>query len=266
MSGILYVGTNKAIGAAITGATSATVTTDTTTADGFSTSSLVSGRQSDVWTSDTSATQYIYFDLGSAKEVDFVVMHNHNLPDSVSLEYDADGNWAAGSVDLGSFTYRAISMYNDQRSSPITARYWRIKITDPGVIPQIGEVVFGTVTTMSRMFRWGMVESIVPHMAMASTQAGVPWFLQLTEDTRRFAVSWASMNRAQQDELVTLHGLLTKGPLSIVPFINSAEATSRATEVYQVYSVGPLGVTVNRDPDRHGGVVLIETPLNLVVS
>jgi hypothetical protein len=111
-----------------------------------------------------------------------------------------------------------------------------------------------------------MVESLVPHMSVAKTQAGVPWFLQLTEDTRRFALTWAAMSKSDQDGLISFYQYAYKQPIVVMPFVNSQESESRSTEVYQVYTTDTLDITINRDHDRHGGLVLIETPRHLSVS
>lgn len=258
------------VNATITAATSGTSDTDTTTATGFSTASLVSGRQADIWKSNTAtATQYIYFNTNiDATPANMIAIHNHNLPSggTTTLEYDNDNDgWADADVTVAAtFTFRAGSMYVEMPGT-VQRRYWRVKMEGITVAPEIGEIVIGQKTEMTRAFRWGVVESIMPHVAVSTTQSGVPWFLTLVPDTRQFAISWASMNKSQQDELVILHGLLTKGTVTVVPFTDEIES-ARSTEVYEVWASEPLSITINRDPDRHGGLTLIETSKNLGLS
>lgn len=270
-NGLIYIGSNSiaAIGT-LTGSISATDPTDTTTATGYDAASMVSGRQSNVWQSDSIvSTQYIYIDSGFAINVDIVAIHNHNFSSggTAVVEYETDdtlssGNWTSA-TEAATFTYRAGSMY--VTFGNIQRRYWRIKITGINSEPVVGEIVMGQATQMDKAFRWGVVETVMPHVAVAATQAGVPWFLTLTSDTRTFAISWASMTKAQQDELTTLHGLLTKGTITVIPFPATIE-TARSAEVYEVWTKEALSITINRNTDRHGGIVLLETPKHLSVS
>ena len=270
-NGLVYIGSNSiaAIGT-LTGSISGIDPTDTTTATGYDAASMISGRQSNVWQSDTTtSTQYIYIDAGFAINVDIVTIHNHNFPSggAAVVEYETDdtlssGNWTSA-TEAATFTYRAGSMY--VTFGNIQRRYWRIKVTGINSTLVVGEIVMGQATQMARAFKWGVVELIMPHVAVSTTQAGVPWFLTLVPDTRQFALSWASMTKAQQDELVALHGLLTKGTITVVPFTDEIES-ARSTEVYEVWTQEPLSITINRDVDRHGGLSLIETPKHLSVS
>lgn len=266
-NGPQYINDNKAVGKTITGATSEVSPTDTTTATGYATTSMVSGRQSNVWRSDTTATQYVYIDMIVAASIDTMVLHNHNISSgaTVTVQYDTDDDgWADSSeTSHATFTHREGSMY--VTFSAISRRYWRIKFQTLNANLQIGEFVVGSITQMDKAFRWGVVETVMPHVAVAATQVGVPWFLTLAPDTRTFAISWASMTKAQQDELTTLHGLLTKGTITVIPFPATIES-ARSAEVYEVWTKEPLSVTINRNTDRHGGIVLIETPKNLSVS
>lgn len=100
----------------------------------------------DEWSSSANTNaQTLSIDLGSAKAIDTIILHNHNLNlmTTVKLQVDAAGNPAFSSpVDVvANLVTGATAGIFKTEFGATTKRYWRILFTDTNaVIPAIGQL------------------------------------------------------------------------------------------------------------------------------
>jgi hypothetical protein len=124
--------------------------TATDTSTGYSVLSLCDDRAYTIWKAASTGVKYLTVDCGSAKGADAVAMIGHNLQTAgiaVSVESSTDNaNWtervAPGVPDLD----RAFLGVFDR----VSARYWRVKLANGTVAPQIGELWLGCRMTFPK--------------------------------------------------------------------------------------------------------------------
>src|SRR5512139_2649169 len=115
-----------------------------------------------VWrTGVSTASEWIKFDLGSARAVQAVVLLDHTLTgddSAISLQGNATDSWGSPSVNE-TLTYNAEKMIK-VLSAAQTYRYWRVIFTkaSAGVYRDIGRIFLGPVYTCERLPDYGGVE------------------------------------------------------------------------------------------------------------
>lgn len=119
------------------------LTASTTTA-GTHVRQITDWRGYTFWRSTNTAAQTITVDCYSPVSADTLALHYHNLASvgaSITLEASADNFTADTTVVLGSFAATPGIIF--KRFSPITKRYWRLRITGHSAAAQIGIATLG---------------------------------------------------------------------------------------------------------------------------
>lgn len=149
------------------------------------------------------AGQTLQIDFSSAKDADIVALVNHNL--TVNAVITLNGGSSAA-PDGGEFQ-TVISPTARTARRIFTAqswRYWLLDIDDPlngdGYI-EIGMLVLGSKTALSRNFDWGFAESLETINQAIETEYGVIDVGQNITQRTRLTASWKTTTTAERNEL-----------------------------------------------------------------
>lgn len=100
----------------------------------------------------TTSPQRINIDFGAAISPADIVIVNHSFSSGVSISAHASSSTGSTGA-MGTFTHRARDMRLEVSSTAPHRRYWAIEMVSPtATTGDIGELVFGTATTMSVAF------------------------------------------------------------------------------------------------------------------
>ncbi|MFQ5792339.1 MAG: hypothetical protein ACE5JI_17865 [Acidobacteriota bacterium] len=180
--------------------------TGSSEATGFPAENAVDLDRSSVWKGDTTGTDSIKVDLGSAKAVSGVGIANHNLKTlidggaTIELHKSSD-NFVANDVLVFLVVPTSDNDYYGTFAST-TERYWRLQATNgAGTAMQIGEFYLGTNQELTQNPEVGMDDEIVSHNLLSRSFGGVSVIRQLGRQTRRFAMTWTALNATERDEI-----------------------------------------------------------------
>ena len=185
------------------------------------------------WRSSTDTSEWIKFDLGSAKQIKCVGIFNHNFTSgaTVKLQANASDSWGSPTLDQtltiatdeDSVVLKSIVVFVDQ-----TLRWWRITIDDAAnadTFIQIGRVAGGVFYEPTRNFN----DKFAVVWNDPSERIRVPGAMTKARSRDRFRtirVAFSYINQTETDKLSTI---FTKVGME-KPLIISLDPTDRPTK------------------------------------
>lgn len=174
--------------------------------------------------STTDSDIRIDMDLGSAKSLDCAALINHNISSGATITLYADST-STPTANANTFTHRVYDMY-EYLSSPLSYRYWAIRIQDasnPDGYIEVGRVLLGDALTITQNYyrmtrtprfinaRYGS-DFLSPEVKALSRIYG------LTFD-------WRNLTKAQADNITDVWDGLSGDaePILIIPDTDDAE-------------------------------------------
>jgi hypothetical protein len=177
--------------------------TSSSAADGFPASNLKQPPISRPWRSVGLTSQWFEVDFGSAKQVNFVVLNNHNLTNAATITITSGASPApSGNSEVITWT-----KFNAYRIVSINFRYVRVTITDAanadGFI-QVGLAMVGWEPLKNYSFSYGWDLERAFRNRLNITEYGVDHFAELYDEVI-IRVMFQNRTIAQMDELEAIY-------------------------------------------------------------
>ncbi len=206
--------------------------------------------------------QYIEIDHGATKQPTFCAIINHNLPSggTYTLETSDAPDFSTNLTTIATFTHRDTDMYAKFAAST-ARRYTRLKmVATDAVTPEIGELVLGNETQLSRAFRWGFQDGRSYNIISHETIGRHRWTARVNE-LRRFVLAFQFKTRSEADELMTYFDATGGGlnPHVFVPYPDHSDPTI-ASSVFYVYAQGEVQRVFAGPQEIASTIELIEHP------
>jgi hypothetical protein len=177
--------------------------TSSSSADGFPASNLKQPPISRPWRTVGLSSQWFEADFGSAKQVNFVVLNNHNLTNAATITITSGSSPApSGNSEVITWT-----QWNAYKIVSINFRYVRVTITDaanPDGFLQVGLAMAGYEPLKNYSFAYGWDLERAFRNRQNTTDYGVDHTAELYDEV---VIRMVFQNRtiAQMDELAAIY-------------------------------------------------------------
>ena len=177
---------------------------------------------SKVWRSADRAEQRIDIDLGTATEVNFVALVNHNLTASAQIVVTGASNDALDPLDADTVTmdmqrtpHNAWTLFDDAHSR----MYWRVTLVDesnPDGWLQVGYLMIGRALSLPQNFQPGWGRSPVKIIRKTDSEISTPIIGRTVATGHRLDFEFL-LDHADTDVLEDLLDSLDADPVFVVP-------------------------------------------------
>lgn len=159
-------------------------------------------------TTGAGTTEWIKFDLGSAKDVDGFVLFNHNLDNTetaVNIEANASDSWGSPSLSQA-ITVNATDPAFHYWSSPQNYQWWRFEFTKAaaGTLRDIGRMFLGDVYTLTEDPDHGGYSDDRMDPSTSNRSRGGQTFHDILPQYDRISTSFTKIGLTQANQLKTI--------------------------------------------------------------
>jgi hypothetical protein len=207
----------------------------TSTASGYDIENVLNRLEVLKWISALTTTQYITFDAGAGEAVtaDYIIIHGHNLNTAgatITLQY-SDDNFSADTNDA--FTGEAPTTDKTylKEFTEVAERYWRLKIENATVAPQISIMYWGETVELEYCENDFDPNATTDNAMMNKSQTGFILGIYNKYKERSFMLSWTEAEADLYDELKDLEDTIGRQN-----FVIAWESDVHSSDVYLVYS------------------------------
>jgi hypothetical protein len=161
-----------------------------------------------VWrTGSSTASEWIEFDLGSAKAVQALVILAHTLTSgdtSIKVQGNASSSWGSPSVDV-TLTYNAGTIYYYWAAAQ-SYRYWRVIFTKTasGETRDIGRIFLGGYYQCAKDIQYGSLEEKPVDMSDTSRSLGGATYSDAREIFHEVGIQFDLITDAQMTSFKTI--------------------------------------------------------------
>jgi hypothetical protein len=186
--------------------TGVTFTTSSAASSALGGSNVAHEFKSKVWrTTAVGATEYVLFDLGSAKAVTAAIVFNHTLTASdsnITIRASTD-NFVASDVLVTNLTH-ATTM--SAVFGSVSYRYWMFKFqkSAAGETRDVGRVFIGNYTDVDNIIDWAGLDVQPEDLSVRNRTAGGQLFTDRRSQYRRFKVQLSGISTANKNTVKTI--------------------------------------------------------------
>ena len=209
----------------------------TSTASGYDVENVLNRLELKKWISAVTTTQYITFDAGSGETItaDYIVIHGHNLNTAgatITLQY-SDDNFSADTNDA--FTGFAVAADTTllKEFTEVAERYWRLKIENCTVVPQISICYWGQTVELDYCENSFDPNAIDDKANINKSQNGYILGIYNRYKRRFFTLSWTEADSDLYDKIKDLQESVGREN-----FVIAWETEAHSSDVFLMYITG----------------------------